>query len=140
MTDTILRKTIYLKASREEVWAYLTQPEKLAIWFHAPKSPLVEGEELALYGAESGDKICWGEVRTARAPEYLEYTFTIKPLNGAFTTVRWTLEDVAAGTRMSLEHEGLPADLPGFDLTLALDKGWEGHMGQMRDHIHNITP
>jgi len=36
MTDTILQKSIYLKASPAQVWAYLTDPAKLAIWFHKP--------------------------------------------------------------------------------------------------------
>ena len=136
MTDTTIRKALFLKASREVVWDYLTQPDKLAIWFHAPKTPLVEGAPIALYGAESGDKICWGEVIVARAPEYLEYTFTIKPMDGAQSIVRWTLAAVEGGTRLSLEHEGLPQGVDGFGLTLALDKGWDDHLGRMRADIH----
>lgn len=136
MTDTTIRKAIYLQASREVVWEYLTQPEKLAIWFHAPKEPLVEGAEFALCGAESGNKVCWGTVRVARPPEYLEYSFTIKPMGGAESTVRWTLDAVAGGTRLSLEHEGLPQGAEGFDLTLALDTGWDEHIARMRADIH----
>jgi uncharacterized protein YndB with AHSA1/START domain len=43
MTDTILQKSIYLKATPAQVWAYLTDPDKLAIWFHKPKTAVVEG-------------------------------------------------------------------------------------------------
>jgi len=136
MTNNILRKSIYIKANRETIWAYLTQPDKLAIWFHAPKSALEEGKPFALYGAESGNKVCWGDVRTARAPEYLEYTFAIGPMGDAISTVRWTLETVEGGTRLSLEHDGLPTGVAGFDLTIALDKGWEEHMSSMRNDIH----
>ena len=136
MTDTTIRKSIYLNASREVVWEYLTQPDKLAIWFHAPKAPLVEGATLELFGTESGDKLCWGKVIVARAPEYLEYSFTIKPMGGAESTVRWTLDDVAGGTRLSLEHVGLPAGVDAFGLTLALDKGWDDHIAKMRANIH----
>jgi uncharacterized protein YndB with AHSA1/START domain len=56
MSDTTLRKSIYLKATPEQVWAYLTDPEKLAIWFHKPKSPLIKGA-YAMYGTQSGDKL-----------------------------------------------------------------------------------
>ncbi len=132
----VLNKTIYLNAPREQVWDYLTTPDGLSKWFHAPKSALTEGEPLALYGAESGDKICWGEVRAARAPEYLEYTFTIKPMGDAVSTVKWTLETVESGTRLSLEHAGLPAGTEAFGLTLALDAGWDRHFGQLRDALH----
>jgi len=44
MTDTVLQKSIFLKASPEQVWAYLTDPDKLAIWFHKPNAPLAIGD------------------------------------------------------------------------------------------------
>ena len=31
MSDTTLRKTIFLQATPEQVWAFLTDPEKLAL-------------------------------------------------------------------------------------------------------------
>ena len=87
MTATTLRKSIVLAAPRETVWDYLTQPEKLAIWFHPPKVPLSEGQPLEMFGADSGDLLIWGKVITARAPEYLEYTFTVNPMGDAGITV-----------------------------------------------------
>ena len=71
MSNT-LTKTIILAASREKVWEYLTQPELLAKWFHAPKAAITEGQKLEMFGVKSGDKLIWGDVRQARAPEYLE--------------------------------------------------------------------
>ena len=139
MTDTTIRKSIYLQASREVVWDYLTQPDKLAAWFHAPKTPLAEGKALEMFGTESGDKLIWGDVKVARAPEYLEYSFTVKPMGDAVSTVKWTLETVAGGTKLSLEHVGLPQGADAFGLTLALDKGWDDHISRMRAHIHENT-
>ncbi|NNE54214.1 MAG: SRPBCC domain-containing protein [Sulfitobacter sp.] len=136
MTSTVIEKTIFLKASRAEVWAYLTEPDKLAKWFHAPKTPLVEGQPLEMFGTESGDKLIWGEVRVAQAPEYLEYTFTVGPMGDAISTVKWTLNEVSGGTRLHLHHEGLPQGAEAFGLTLALDKGWDDHIGRMRAHLH----
>jgi uncharacterized protein YndB with AHSA1/START domain len=43
MTNT-LTKSIYLRAAPAKVWEYLTQPEKLATWFHKPTMALAEGE------------------------------------------------------------------------------------------------
>lgn len=138
MTDTVLRKTIFLRASREEVWAFLTQPEKLAKWFHAPKVPLAEGQPLELFGTTSGDLLIWGDVRVARAPEYLEHTFTVKPMGQAVSTVKWHLRSVPGGTELLLEHSGLPSSAEGFDLVLALDHGWDKHFMQMRDALHPV--
>ena len=135
MTATTLRKSIYLKADKETVWAFLTQPDKLAEWFHKPASPLVEGEDYAMYGTTSGDKLMWGTVTDARPHDYLEYSFTITPMGETTSTVRWTLDDVPGGTRLSLEHDGLPQGAEAFGLTLALDKGWDDHFSRLRDSM-----
>ena len=136
MTGNTLRKSIYLKATPDTVWEYLTQPDKLAIWFHAPKVSMSEGAPLEMFGTTSGDRMIWGDVIVARKPEYLEYTFTIAPMGGATSTVKWTLTEVDGGTHLALEHSGLPAGADTFGLTLALDKGWEGHMSSMRADMH----
>ncbi|MDW3224060.1 MAG: SRPBCC domain-containing protein [Paracoccaceae bacterium] len=140
MTDPILHKTIFLKASRSEVWAFLTEPDKLAKWFHAPKQTLVAGGKLEMFGTTSGDLLIWGEVKVARAPEYLEHTFTVKPMGDAVSLVKWTLVEVPGGTQLSLEHSGLPAAAEAFDLVLALDNGWDKHFMQMREALHEPVP
>lgn len=136
MTAAIIRKSIYLRANRAEVWEYLTDPDKLAIWFHKPPTPLQEGADYEMFGTTSGDKLMWGHVATARPPEYLEYSFSIAPMGGATSQVKWTLEEVPGGTRLSLEHSGLPQGADAFGLTLALDKGWDEHLGRMRASAH----
>lgn len=139
MTDKILHKSIYLNATPSQVWAYLTDPDLLAQWFHKPNAPLTQGAALKMHGTDSGDLLIWGEVRTAREPEFLEYTFTIKPMGDAVSTVKWTLTPVTGGTQLSLTHEGLPQHAEAFGLILALDKGWEGHMDQMRTALHDTV-
>ena len=135
MTDTILQKSIYLRATPEKVWAYLTDPEKLAIWVHKPKVALTTGE-YEMFGVDSGDRLMWGEVLVSEPFKRLEYTFSVAPMGDATSTVKWTLEEVAGGTRLSLIHEGLPQGADAFGLTLALDKGWDDHLGRMRASAH----
>jgi uncharacterized protein YndB with AHSA1/START domain len=135
MTETIIKKSIYIKASREQVWAYLTQPELLGKWFHVPKSALTAGASYEMFGRESGDKLMWGEVQEAQPYDRLAYTFSIGPMQGANSTVVWTLEEVSGGTRLSLEHSGLPQGAEPFGLTLALDKGWDAHIADLRTEL-----
>ena len=135
MTDTVLQKSIFLKASPEQVWAYLTDTDKLAIWFHKPKAPLAIGG-YEMFGADSGDKLMWGEVLVSEPYSRLEYTFTIAPMGDRTSTVKWTLTEVPGGTNLSLRHEGLPQGEEAFGLTLALDKGWDDHLGRMRASAH----
>jgi len=135
MTETILRKSIYLKATPSQVWAYLTEPDKLAIWFHKPNSALVEGD-YEMFGTKSGDKLMWGKVLVAEPYSRLEYTFTIAPMGSQTSTVKWRLDEVPGGTHLSLTHIGLPQGSEAFDLTLALDKGWDEHLARMRNAAH----
>lgn len=139
-TPTILHKSIFLRADRETVWAYLTEPDRLAEWFHKPERPLQEGAKLEMFGRESGDLLIWGEVKAARRPEYLEYSFTVKPMGDAVSLVKWTLQSVEGGTKLSLEHEGLPQNADAFGLVLSLDKGWDEHFGEMRAAINEVVP
>jgi uncharacterized protein YndB with AHSA1/START domain len=135
MTDTILRKSIYLKATPAQVWAYLTDPDKLAIWFHKPTTALVEGD-YEMIGVDSGDKLMWGTVLVAKPFSRLEYTFTIAPMGDQTSTVKWSLKEVPGGTNLSLHHEGLPQGAEAFNLILALDKGWVDHLARMRISAH----
>lgn len=135
MTETIIQKSIFLKATPAQVWAYLTDPDKLAIWFHKPKAALAEGK-YEMFGTESGDKLMWGDVLVAEPHVRLEYTFTIAPMGDKTSSVKWKLEEVAGGTKLSLRHEGLPQGEDAFGLTLALDKGWDDHLARMRSSAH----
>ncbi len=139
MTNSVLQKTIFLRAEPETVWAYLTDPDRLAEWFHKPKHPLTEGGKLEMFGTTSGDLLIWGEVKKARPFEYLEYTFTVKPMGDAVSIVKWTLEPVAGGTKLGLLHEGLPQGAEAFGLILALDNGWDEHFSKMRTALHETV-
>ncbi|MEP3300239.1 MAG: SRPBCC domain-containing protein [Pseudoruegeria sp.] len=139
MTETILQKNIFLKATPAQAWDYLTEPDKLGIWFHKPKAPLIEGKPYEMFGTESGDLLMWGNVVKATPYDYLEYTFTIKPMGDTTSTVKWRITEVPGGVRLSLEHSGLPQGAEAYGLALALDKGWEDHMARMRADLHEPT-
>lgn len=139
MSDTI-EKTVFFAASRETVWDFLTRKDKLAKWFHPADQDLREGENYALLELKpdgSSEPLCWGNVLEMVKPERLVYTFTVRPLQGAMTTVTWTLEAVAGGTRLSLRHEGVGAVAgeASLGLLMALDKGWDEHFKSMREGI-----
>ncbi len=137
MADTTINKSIFVAAPRETVWAYLTEKEKLAEWFHPAPSDLSEGEDYALVkilddGAT--DKLCWGTVLKMDPPSHMVWSFTVKPLNGAMTTVTWQLEEVNGGTKLTLEHEGIEAAAGegAWGMLSALDAGWDEHFARLR--------
>jgi len=137
MSDTTITKTIFLNADAGTVWAYLTNKDKLAEWFHAAESDLSQGSDYALMGqADDGSTVrkCWGTVLELKRPERLVYTFTIDPLGGTMTTVTWLLEEAYGGTRLTLRHEGIGAAAgdAALPLLMALDAGWDAHLGRLR--------
>ena len=135
MNATTITKTIFLDAPREVVWDFLTKKDKLARWFHPAEQDLQEGTDYTLLD-QRGDmsRICWGTVLEMRPFESLVYTFTVKPLNGAMTTVRWRLQEAAGGTQLTLSHEGIEqaAGEAAFAMLSALDSGWDEHLGRLR--------
>lgn len=140
MSNTTLTKTFIFGAPCETIWSFLTEKDKLALWFHPTTSDLVEGEDYAL--VKEGDngeqvKLCWGTVLRMDKPSTLVYSFTIAPLNGAMTTVTWQLEEIHDGTKLTLLHEGIgeAAGEAAMAMLLALDKGWDKHIDLLRNSI-----
>ncbi|MEX3008544.1 SRPBCC domain-containing protein [Hoeflea sp. TYP-13] len=139
MTNATITKTVFLAASRETVWAFLTQREKLAQWFHPCDGDLREGEEFSLFGkTDDGTdaKLCWGTVLQIVEPSKLVYSFTVHPLDGAMTTVTWILDDAGDGTRLTMEHAGLAEVDASFGLMMALDAGWDEHLASIRNVLN----
>ncbi|GLQ35241.1 hypothetical protein GCM10007939_15240 [Amylibacter marinus] len=134
MSTSDLIKTIYLPVSPKVAWAYLTEPEKMAKWLHAPKEALRKGEDYALYGNESGDKLCWGRVTEMTPHTSLAYSFSVKPAPDLETHVYWTLDAANDGTLITLRHTGL-APSNNFDLLMGLDRGWDEHFASLRDAL-----
>jgi len=134
MNTSEIIKTVFLPVSAKVAWGYLTEADKLAKWFHAPKQDLADGQDYALFGAESGDKVCWGKVLKMDPYHALAYSFAVKPFPGMETEVYWTLDEIEGGTRITMRHTGLEnLDGQSFDLSMALDKGWDRHFAQLRD-------
>ena len=132
---TTIRKSIYLKSGKPDVWAFLTQADKVKTWFHRYDTDLAQGRDYRIFGQDSGKELGHGTVLRADPHDLLEYTFSIGPMQGASSTVKWTLQDVPGGTRLTLEHSGLGDSAEAFGLVLALDKGWDDHLTRLREPL-----
>lgn len=136
MTQMKIVKTLFLKAPPEHVWSFLTEADKLALWFHRGGADLVEGGDYLLetntYGKE-GEKLCWGQVIEAKKPERLVHTFTHNHLKGIETRCVWTLEAVTGGTIVTLVHDGWEkVEEDPFAMAADHDKGWDEHFTRLR--------
>lgn len=130
MKNSELIKTVFLDVDQKTTWEYLTEPDKLALWFHAPKTAITSVGDYAFFGTDSGDKMCWGEVKVYEPHTRLAYSFSIKPAPDLVTDVEWVLDAVTGGTRLTMKHIGLGQ--AGLGLMMGLDAGWDAHFAKMR--------
>ncbi len=139
MTNPVIIKTVFLKATRERVWKFLTDPGKLSEWFHRSDGTLQEGKGFELMSNTPGketEKVCWGRVLEAKPYERLVYTFTHEELNGIETTCKWTLESVGDGTVLTLIHDGFEnVGDKAFSAAADHDVGWDEHFVLLRKVI-----
>ena len=145
MINDTITKTVFFNASPETVWSYLTQKDKLALWFHPAQTDLQKGKDYALvehHEDGSVTKACWGTVQHFEPPQKMVWSFTVAPLNGRMTTVTWTLNQFQNGTRLTMIHEGIGAAAGegALGLLRALDAGWDKHFAELRTRIKDLQP
>lgn len=133
MTDTTIRKSIFVAAPPTAVWAHLTDAKLLGTWFHPAEADLTEGQDFNLISAKDGARMCYGSVQSATPHSHMKWAFSVGPLNGVMTTVEWHLTPTHDGTNLTLEHSGLPDNAHAMGLLLALDKGWHGFLAALYD-------
>lgn len=134
MQKGTLIKTLFLRASPEKVWAYLTESNKLATWFHEATNDLADQQDYTLLN-DDGEKLCWGTVTESEPHSRLKYTFHHNYPGGHGTTVLWELQPLHGGTQLLLTHSGLDeAEVPA-DALASHDKGWDEHFLKLRESI-----
>ncbi|MGH1466200.1 MAG: SRPBCC family protein [Cognatishimia sp.] len=131
MSDIEINKHLFLAAPRAHVWSYLTKADLVAQWFNLPNADFTLHQEFELTERDTGEILCWGTVREMRPMEFMAWDFTVGPANGHMSRVEWHLSDHHSGTKLTLRHSGLPDTAAGFDLLLALDKGWHGFLDNL---------
>lgn len=140
MSETSIVKTVFIDAPREIVWAYLTDKDKLGEWYHPAEENLADGDAYALYRTDDEGQavqLISGHVLEMEPPAKLVTTFVIDAFQGRETTVTWTLEEVAGGTRLHMIHDGIAAAM-GEDplpLLMGIDGGWDAHFDRLRKSI-----
>ena len=137
MSTTTLSKSIFINASRETVWSFLVDKDKLGEWYHPAERDLALGEDYTLYRLADDDqrvRQVWGTVLEMESPSRLVSTFIIGPFGDKETTLTWVLDATVGGTRLSLTHDGI-AEATGdaaLQLLMALDQGWDKHFADLR--------
>jgi uncharacterized protein YndB with AHSA1/START domain len=113
---------------REEVWAALTEPDRLAQWLTEATFQPREGGRVAFDFGDGGT--CTGTVLVWDPPAVLEYGWDFP--DESRSVVRWELAEDGDGdgTAVTLVHRLLgPATAVGYGA------GWHAHLDQLEAHV-----
>lgn len=122
-----LRFERHLAHPIEEVWAAITQPERIGGWLaHGAEIDLRVGGRIWL-GEDDGSTWIESTISELEPPELIAYDFS-SPDWDEGGTLRWELASTADGTRLVLTHD-VPrlseAEQREFAERLGLPDGWE---------------
>jgi uncharacterized protein YndB with AHSA1/START domain len=131
-----LVKTVFLKAPRAHVWRFLTEKDKLALWFHMGEADLKPGGDYAVLTnslGKEGERLVSGKVIEFDPPKKLVHSFTHGMLKGVETICAWELDEFDGGTMLTLTHSGWEKVGEGaFLMTANHDTGWDEHFVRLR--------
>lgn len=126
--------------SPNEVWEYLTQSERIALWLMPNNFKAVVGHEFEFRTNPipslelSGIFYC--RVLEIVPLKKLVYSWKGGPGNGITTLdtiVEWTLELHGKGTRLHLKHSGFKKE--NFSILTAMTDGWQKNIQKMLNHL-----
>jgi uncharacterized protein YndB with AHSA1/START domain len=102
-----VRREVVLPVRRDEVWAALTDPDRLAEWFANEVELELEPGGEGVFRWQSGE-VRRAVVEHVEQEHSLSFRWTDEAANAEGTTVAFTLEDVPEGTRLTVV-ESAPA-------------------------------
>jgi len=141
MSQDLIEREILIEASRERVWAVLTQAKHVAGWFGDSAEIDLRPGGKAAFG--------WTQYGTHRAviervdePNLLSYRWArdtdVEPAEGASTLVEFTLTEVFAGTLLRVVETGfasLHATPAEQDKALQDNtEGWTSELAELKEY------
>ena len=135
-----VRATVEIAAPPEAVFRALTDPGELARWWGSPdvyrtedwKVDLRPGGKWSCQArSPEGSSEVRGEYLAVEPPRLLEYTWEPSWEQYRKSIVRYTLEKVPGGTRLSLQHRGLVSE----ESTRGHAEGWTRVLGWLVERL-----
>jgi uncharacterized protein YndB with AHSA1/START domain len=131
-----VRRVVEIGAPRERVWSALTEPAELLRWFPTGRAEidLRPGGEASFVWEESADEAV---VDVVEPPDRLVFRWRPAGLDRPFTTVSFTLEEMAGGTRLTLVESGFSSlpDQIAQQSREGNDAGWRDELEELKTYL-----
>jgi uncharacterized protein YndB with AHSA1/START domain len=141
MAHDVIEREVLIEASRERVWAVLTEPQHVAGWFgDKAELDLRPGGKAAFSWAEHGTHRA--VIDRVEPPAFLSYRWArdvdTEPAEGIATLVEFTLTEVFAGTLLRVVETGfasLHVSEPEQDKALQENtEGWTSELAELKEY------
>lgn len=134
---------IDIAATAERVWQALTHETEA--WWHPPFTLLPESragsvrlkipEEVggSVIEQDGDRKAVWGQLVEVAPEESLAFTSRVCGADAAAGTVRFTLEPIEDGVRLTFRQEAI--GVFGNGMHAAVNQGWQDKLQRMQEHL-----
>jgi uncharacterized protein YndB with AHSA1/START domain len=135
-----IEREIVIEAPPERVWAVLTEPQHVGVWF----AESVEGD----LRAGGSSVLSWAEhgsfnvvVEKSEPPRYFAYRWAARspgadPVEGNSTLVEFHLVPEADGTRLQVVESGFGSlDNEQEEYVRDNTQGWESMLGSLQEYV-----
>ena len=136
----IIKKEALLNHSIDTVWNAITKAEEISAWFIKADFKAEEGYKF-LFTSEPNEKGCTtisGEIKKS-SPYTLIYTWIV---GGTTTesTVKWELEAIENGTKLSLEHSGISNyGETAVAMFESFNGGWDNCINGLTEYLKDVV-
>ena len=136
MKDSITKEKLF-NHPIDTVWNAISKADEISTWFIKADFKAEKGYQYT-FSSKPNEKGCTtitGTVKEA-TPYVLVYTWIVADTN-IETTVTWTLESVAEGTKLHLVHSGISnyAGDTAIAMFESFNGGWNGCINQLTDYL-----
>jgi uncharacterized protein YndB with AHSA1/START domain len=141
MLQDLIEREVLIEASRERVWAVLTDPKHIAGWFgDKAEMDARPGGRAAFGWSEHGT--FHAVVQRAEPPAFLSYRWArdidTEPVEGNSTLVEFSLTEIVAGTLLRVVETGfasLHASEAEQDKALQENtEGWQSELAELKEY------
>jgi uncharacterized protein YndB with AHSA1/START domain len=142
LTRGVIVAVVEIECPPERVFTALTDPKEIVQWWGAPDMYQVTVSEMDLRpggawrssgkGADGHSFSVGGEIVEIEPPRRLVQTWKADWDGGNVTTIRYQLDPIPSGTRVTVRHEGF-ADR--HESCASHGSGWERVLGWLSGHV-----
>lgn len=132
MEDVLVKQQQY-NSPIQDVWAAITEQERISKWFIKCKFKAEEGFRYSLISENDDCEQVSGTILKVNPVHELVYTWIVAGTQ-AETTVSWKLEEKDGGTLLTLEHSGI-SKYPDSDTAIKMFESFNGGWDKCITHL-----